>query len=65
MSCHGDKAQGNLENKAPKLTGLEGWYTLQIPEKIKNKERKAHPLIGKSLPTKEYEEIIKYIENLK
>lgn len=65
ISCHGENGKGNPEAKAPKLKGLESWYLSSIPAKIANGERSAHPLIGKSLSSNEYEEIIKYIEKIK
>ncbi len=42
ISCHGDRAQGNLIFKAPKLTGMNDWYIYSQLKKFKSNVRGAH-----------------------
>ena len=41
-ACHGPKAQGNVAQKAPKLTGQHAWYLTKQIKNFKGGVRGAH-----------------------
>jgi cytochrome c oxidase subunit II len=42
MSCHGERAQGNRDLNAPKLSGQAGWYLVRQLRDFRNGVRGAH-----------------------
>lgn len=43
VACHGPRGQGNRQQNAPKLAGLEPWYVIRQLEKFKSGARGADP----------------------
>lgn len=41
-SCHGNKGEGNVDRKAPKLQGQHGWYLVQQLKNFMNGVRGTH-----------------------
>ncbi|MFT7692271.1 MAG: cytochrome c oxidase subunit 2 [Candidatus Latescibacterota bacterium] len=75
MACHGDKAQGNVEQKAPRLGDQHAWYMARQLKNFRDGIRGAHPQDTEGLlmrpmsmtlvDDQAIEDVIAYIESLK
>lgn len=66
VTCHGEKAEGNISQLAPKLSGQHDWYLMAQLKKMKSGERVNEKMNSylKNLTEKDFEEVVKYITTL-
>ena len=67
IACHGGRAEGNKEQKAPKLQGQHEWYLLTSLQKFKKQERKNPPMLPfvAKLSDQDFSDLAAYIITIK
>lgn len=66
IQCHGEKGEGNVAQKAPKLSGQYDWYVIKQITDIKSGTRKNPPMLPfvAKLTEQEIKDLAAYIITL-
>ena len=49
VGCHGDKGQGSIELRTPRIGGQYDWYVESSLEDFAKKKGRQHPHVGKKM----------------